>query len=132
MTSVAEYKPGQFYERELPCIQTLLEKFELKPHCIVVDSYVFLDGVQRPGLGKYVYDALDGKVAIIGVAKTSFDGIGEQFQIHRGQSVKPLFITCAGIELELAKAHILSMYGKHRIPTLLKAADQLCRYQKIQ
>jgi len=127
MSTAAEYKPGQFYERELPCILRLLEKFALQPKLIVVDGYVFLDGKQRPGLGKYLFDVLGGTVPVIGVAKTAFDGIGAEFQVLRGDSRKPLFVTCAGIDLDEAKANIHGMCGNYRIPTLLKTADQLCR-----
>lgn len=129
LATVMDYKPGQFYERELPCIAHLLEEFSLRPRLIVVDGYVFLDGKERAGLGKYVYDALGGNVPVIGVAKTSFAGITEEFQILRGNSSKPLFITCAGIDLNEAKASVLRMHGDHRIPTLLKAADHLCRHR---
>lgn len=122
-----EYKPGQFYERELPCILDLLQQHALKPDLIMVDGYVFLDGTTRPGLGKYLFDALGGAIPVVGVAKTAFAGIGEPFQLLRGDSSKPLFITSAGIALDVAKAHVLSMDGKFRLPTLLKLADQLCR-----
>jgi hypothetical protein len=33
------------------------------------------------------------------------------------------------MDLERAKACILSMHGNHRIPTLLKPADQISRQQ---
>ena len=47
--------------------------------------------------------------------------------IYRGDSAKPLFVTAVGMTLEEAKAHIASMHGEHRIPTLLRRVDQLCR-----
>lgn len=123
---VAEYEPGNFYKRELPCILKLIEEHDLKPDTIVVDGYVYLDGENRPGLGKYLYDALKSEVEIIGVAKRSFSGIGESHEVLRGQSVKPLFITTTG-QLDTAKENIANMFGEYRIPVLLKRADQLCR-----
>lgn len=43
VSGVADYIPGQFYRRELPCILTLLTEHQLTPEVIIVDGYVFLD-----------------------------------------------------------------------------------------
>ncbi len=83
---VAEYRPGQFYRRELPCILKLLSDDHLRPTCIVVDGYVFLDGASAPGLGKWLFDALHGRVVVIGVAKNRFKGIPSECQVYRGRS----------------------------------------------
>ncbi|WP_020406239.1 endonuclease V [Hahella ganghwensis] len=123
---VAEYEPGKFYKRELPCILKLLEEHALKPSTIIVDGYVYLDGDQRPGLGKHLFDSLKEEVDVIGVAKKPFAGIGHECEIYRGESSKPLYVTATG-ELGVAKELIASMHGKHRIPVLLKRVDQLCR-----
>ncbi|WP_428242018.1 endonuclease V [Gynuella sp.] len=123
---VEPYEPGSFYKRELPCILALVEEFSLKPSVIVIDGYVYLDGKDKPGLGKRLYDALVGKAEVIGVAKKSYAGLESGHEIFRGESKKPLYITTTG-DLELAKASINNMYGKNRIPVLLKRADQLCR-----
>ena len=64
---VAEYIPGQFYKRELPCLLALLQKLPTEPDCIVVDGFVYLDNAQKPGLGKYLYDALEARIPIVGV-----------------------------------------------------------------
>lgn len=125
--NVADYLPGQFYKRELPGILKLLSEHNLEPEYIVVDGYVYLKGCSRPGLGKHLYDALHGKVKIIGVAKKPFAGISEDCAIVRGSSKKPLYITSIGEALPAAKLHIMSMHGPHRIPTMLKKVDQLCR-----
>lgn len=128
---VGDYIPGQFYKRELPCILTLLIEHCLKPECIVVDGYVYLDGCTKPGLGKYLYDALQGKVKVIGVAKKTFAGISEEYAVYRGSSKKPLYVTCIGEALPDAKWHIMSMHGLYRIPTMLKKVDQLCRLRGL-
>ena len=127
LPTVEEYRPGLFYERELPCIVNLLREHALQPDCIVVDGYVFLDGIAKPGLGKYLFDALAGQVKIIGVAKTSFAGIGPEFMVHRGESTRALYVTCAGVDVDAAKGQVLRMHGKYRMPTLLRTVDQLCR-----
>ena len=122
-----DYMPGEFYRRELPCILKLLNEHELSPTYILIDGYVYLDGYSRPGLGKYLYEALSGKVKVIGVAKNPFKGITGEYELYRGSSKKPLYVTCIGEELPDAKAQIAAMYGAHRVPVLLKAVDQLCR-----
>jgi deoxyribonuclease V len=128
LPTVAEYTPGKFYQRELPCILDLLRAHSLQPDLILIDGYVYLDGIAQPGLGKHLFDALEGEVPVIGIAKTSFAGIGPEFQVLRGStSIKPLFVTSVGQALSAAKAGVQRMHGIHRIPTLLKAADQLCR-----
>ena len=100
LDKVNDYIPGQFYLRELPCILRLIEEHKLKPEYVVIDGFVFLDGESKPGLGKYLYDALNQKVAVIGVA------------------------------LDDTKTFIRSMHGDYRVPTLLKRVDQLCRQKK--
>lgn len=127
---VNRYEHGQFYRRELPCIIALLEQYNLRPDVIVIDGYVYLDGYEKPGLGKHLFDALQGRATIVGVAKNPFRGIGPAFEVFRGRSTKPLYVTCAGLELDEAKARIRQMHGAHRIPTLLKAVDRLCRSEK--
>ena len=127
VSEVCEYETGAFYKRELPCILKLLNEIEHKPSCIVVDGYVFLDGISQPGLGKYLYDALDKEIPVIGVAKRSFAKISDEYALLRGDSQKPLYITSAGIEQALAMKYVASMYGKHRNPYLLKKVDQVCR-----
>ncbi len=127
---IEQYTPGKFYRRELPCILKLIEEHQLKPNFIIIDGFVYLDGVSEPGLGKHLYDALNGNVPIIGVAKKQFKKISSNFSIYRGSSQNPLYVTSVGIGFEVAKELIISMHGKYRIPTLLKKADQVCRKDK--
>lgn len=132
VSPIQEYIPGKFYLRELPCIVQLLEEHVLvegrsAPSVLIVDGFVFLDGNGKPGLGKHLYDALDGRIPIIGVAKKSFKGCSPEAELLRGESAKPLFITAVGIPLREAKENILRMHGDYRFPTLLKLVDRLCR-----
>jgi deoxyribonuclease V len=127
VNDIREYETGLFYKRELPCILQLLDELDDNPDCIVVDGYVFLDGVEKPGLGKYLYDALDKKIPVIGVAKRSFSNISDDYALLRGDSEKALFVTSVGIDQTTAMSQIASMYGPHRNPYLLKKADQVCR-----
>lgn len=126
-TEINEYVSGEFYKRELPCILQLLQEHQLEPDIIIVDGYVYLDGHSKPGLGKYLYDALDGKVPIVGVAKSPFARSSAINEVLRGKSHKPIYVSCVGIKLEDVVKNIHLMHGTYRIPKLLKNADQLCR-----
>lgn len=123
----SEYIPGQFYKRELPCLLHILKEVKEELTTLVVDSYVYLDDEGRKGLGAYLYEALGKSLPIIGVAKNSFQRESIGTELIRGKSSKPLYITSAGIEPIEAAAHIKSMHGKHRLPTLLKQVDRICR-----
>lgn len=127
LENIMPYQPGQFYQRELPCIIHLLEEHNLQAEIIVIDGFVWLDGISQPGLGAHLYQTLQKKVAIVGVAKNSFNRIGEDFQLYRGSSKHPLYITTAGMEQKAAIAAIKLMHGEYRLPTLLKKVDLLCR-----
>jgi deoxyribonuclease V len=124
---VAGYQPGEFYQRELPCILRLIRERGLQPDCIVVDGLVYLDGSSTAGLGRHLYDALLARVPVIGVAKSHYQGLGPQYELQRGASTRPLYVTAAGLDLALAKECILGMHGPHRLPTLLKRVDRLSR-----
>ncbi len=125
--TVAEYEPGQFYKRELPCVLALLQQLEQLPEFIVIDGYVYLDGNQRPGFGKHLYEALAGKSVIIGVAKSRFKDTPAETEIFRGGSKRALYVTAVGISAAEAKGFIMRVHGEHRIPTLLKRVDQLSK-----
>ena len=124
---VSDYKPGEFYRRELPCILKLIDEHELMPEYILVDGYVYLDGHSKPGMGRRLFDALQGRVKVIGVAKNAFGSITTDYQVFRGGSKKPLYVTCAGEQLSVARRAVASMSGDHRCPDLLKAVDRLSR-----
>ncbi len=124
---VSAYEPGQFYKRELPCILRLIKEHDLAPDYILIDGYVYLDAQGRPGLGRYLYDALQQRSIIIGVAKKRFAGMADECAIYRGGSKRPLYVTCAGMQPSLAKKRVESMSGCYRYPALLKCVDRLCR-----
>lgn len=67
--SIAPYAPGEFWLRELPCILKVLEELAEQPNVILIDGYVWLDGNRRKGMGARLYDALEGRSAVVGVAK---------------------------------------------------------------
>jgi deoxyribonuclease V len=124
---VAEYEPGRFWRRELPCLRAVLALLDGLPHVIVIDGYVWLDGNGRKGLGAHLFEALGGRAAVISVAKHSFHGASHCVEVRRGKSPRPLYVTAEGIPLAEAARAVTSMHGEHRTPTLLKRVDRLCR-----
>jgi deoxyribonuclease V len=123
---VAPYEPGQFYRRELPCLLAVLARVRESLEAVVVDGYVWLGDEQKPGLGAHLYEALGRTIPVIGVAKTRFMS-ATAAPVKRGKSERPLYVTAAGIDLEVAVRHIQNMHGRNRLPTLLKRVDRLCR-----
>lgn len=122
---IEDYEPGSFYKRELPCLLELLRIMDTEPDVIIVDGNVW-NGPGRPGLGFHLSQALEGRIPIIGVAKSKFRG-SEPVSVYRGRSNKPLFVTAEGLHIEDAADHIREMAGANRHPTLLKLVDQLAR-----
>jgi deoxyribonuclease V len=127
--NIEEYIPGEFYKRELPCIISLLNLIDLKNiEAIIVDGFVYLDDDKKYGLGGYLYEKLNKQIPIIGVAKTNFSSIEKNKKsLLRGDSIKPLFITSIGIDLEEAFQKVASMAGEFRMPALLKELDRLTK-----
>jgi deoxyribonuclease V len=121
---IEEYVSGQFYQRELPHLLTLLQKIE-NYDCVVVDAHVWLKADQ-PGAGHYLWRALGEHIPVIGVAKNSFHG-GIALSLTRGDSKKPLWISAVGIDPQKAHGWIKEMAGPYRVPTLLKHVDALSR-----
>jgi deoxyribonuclease V len=129
LSDVADYQPGEFYKRELPCIVSLLNRIDLTGiEVVIIDGFVVLDDSGKPGLGGYLYTHLKQKIAVIGVAKSNFALIDKsKREIFRGQSERPLYITALGIDIDLAGSEIKRMHGDYRIPTLLKHLDGLTK-----
>lgn len=120
----AAYRPGAFYERELPY---LLEALDRMPplDAVIIDGYVWL-APEQPGLGWHVHEAVGSRVIVVGVAKTRF-ATATAVEVIRGDSTRPLFVTAVGMDAAVAAEHVRTMHGEHRIPTLLRLADALAR-----
>lgn len=135
--NVSPYEAGAFYKRELPPILALLDKMKDRPAIIIVDGFVDLDGPGRPGLGRHLYDCLDRKIIIIGVAKNPFRKFEEDRRapsinphvgvVHRGSSSRALFVTAAGIAVSDAVQTVKGLHGNNRLPTMLKLVDRAAR-----
>jgi deoxyribonuclease V len=124
-----EYEPGAFYKKELPCILSLLKQIDLeKVDLIVVDSFVILDDFGKLGLGGYLYEVLDKKIPIVGVAKTNYaQNKTNKREVIRGESIRPLYVTTLGVDLEETADKVKNMHGEFRLPTLLKQLDMMTK-----
>lgn len=122
----AAYEPGAFYRRELPCLLDAIGGLASRPSVVVVDGYVWL-GPERPGLGARLHAALNGDVAVVGVAKGPFRGATTAIEVLRGRSRQPLYVTAEGMDCRVAADAVRAMHGPHRMPTLLKRVDRLAR-----
>jgi deoxyribonuclease V len=128
LENIADYESGKFYKRELPCLLHTISIIPESVSLVIVDGNVWLDGKGRKGLGAYLFEALEEKIPVIGVAKAKFKTLDSNFsEVRRGESEKPLFVTTAGIELQKASESIRNMQGDFRIPEKLKLADSLSR-----
>lgn len=114
--------------RALPALLQLLQEHKLQPDAIVMEDLVHLDPQDTPGLGRHLFDALGGRVPVIGASKSAMaGGTPAQFEAHREDEAAPLTVTCAGIDLGAAKARVRMMHGRKRVPTLLKLAARLAK-----
>ncbi|GAA1788800.1 hypothetical protein GCM10009682_08550 [Luedemannella flava] len=120
---VAPYRPGAFFERELPAVEAVLAGVDLK--LLIVDGYVDLDPDGRPGLGAHVHAKLG--VPVIGVAKTAFAAAAHAVPVRRGGSDRPLYVTAAGVPVADAAALVAAMSGPYRMPDALRRVDALAR-----
>lgn len=82
--------------RELPCVMQLLREHSLEPELILTDGFVHLDAAETPGLGQHLYQALGGRVPIVGVSRKSLPGLSAQFEVMREEEAQPLLVTCVG------------------------------------
>jgi deoxyribonuclease V len=122
----APYQSGEFYRRELPALLSVLSGLSCDLEAVVIDGYVWLDSLKKPGLGAHLHSALGGQTPVVGVAKTLFVG-APALPVLRGKSRSPLFITSVGIPDSKAAELVRQMHGSYRLPTLLKKVDHLSR-----
>lgn len=130
------YIPGEFWRRELPILQMLIERTQKYSgfRIYLVDAYAWLDPFGRRALGAILWqEVMKRQGVVIGVAKNEYkvaDNLGykvfphtECERVQRCGSKKPLFVTAAGADPRVAAKAIQNMHGPHRHPTLIKWAD---------
>jgi deoxyribonuclease V len=79
----------------------------------------------RPGLGAYAQAKFG--VPVIGVAKTAFRAATHAVEVCRGSARRPLYVTAAGMPIDVAASLVLQMAGSHRLPDALRRVDILTR-----
>jgi deoxyribonuclease V len=121
---VPAYRPGEFYLRELPPLRAVLDDLS-GLSLLVVDGYADLDPSGRPGLGAHAHAEFG--IPVIGVAKSRFPTATHAVPINRGSSVRPLFVTAAGMPAADAASLVRRMTGRYRLPDALRRADHLAR-----
>jgi deoxyribonuclease V len=120
---IAEYEPGAFYRRELPCLLGVLAKGP-RADVVIVDGYVWLAD-KSPGLGAHLHAALGG--IVVGIAKSKYVSATDALPVLRGTSRVPLFVSAVGMPVADAAKCVVSMHGNFRVPTLVKHVDSLAR-----
>lgn len=129
LPEVADYQPGEFYRRELPCLIEVLQQVDLSTvGCLLIDGYVFLDDSGKPGLGWHLHQHFGGRLPVIGVAKTSFhNNLLHVRPVLRGISRNPLYVSSIGMDPDVAADRVRSMAGPYRMPELLKLLDGMTK-----
>jgi deoxyribonuclease V len=125
--SASQYCAGRFYERELPCLISVLQQADCEFDTIIIDGYVHLRADVGKGLGVHLFESLSYASVVMGVAKNPLKVADHYVPINRWRSKRPLFVSAIGCSIEQAAESILSMHGPYRIPTLLKLADHYAR-----
>jgi deoxyribonuclease V len=121
---VEAYRPGEFYLRELPPLRAVLADLS-GLGLLVVDGYADLDPGGRPGLGTRAHAEFG--IPVIGVAKSRFRTAIHAVPVVRGSSVRPLFVTAAGMPRADAAELVRRMARRYRLPDAPRRADTLAR-----
>jgi deoxyribonuclease V len=125
LDKVADYRPGEFFARELPAIGAVLAR-TAPIDLLVVDGYVDLDPDGKPGLGAHAHTEF--AVPVIGVAKTAFHSASHAIGVQRGETAqRPLYVTAVGLPLPDAAELVRRMAGRYRMPDALRRVDTLSR-----
>ncbi len=130
VANVAPYVPGAFYVRELPCLLALWHTLPVDDiDTVIVDGHAWL-GDGQMGLGAHLHQALQGLsakgVRVIGVAKTPWHDRQASVEVRR-HGAKALWVSAVGVSDDGAAEVVRRLHGPHRLPTLLKRVDRLCR-----
>ena len=121
---VPPYRPGEFCRRELPPLRAVREDLS-GLGLLVAGGYADLDPGGRPGLGAHAH--AEYGIPVIGVAKSRFRMATHAVPVVRGSSVRPLFVTAAGMPAADAADLVRRMAGRYRLPDALRRADTLAR-----
>ena len=121
------YQPGEFYRRELPPILGALKKVKIEYADIVIDGYVHLASPLKWGLGMHLSHAMNDQTNILGIAKSRLPIASDYIRVYRGKSKRPLYVSSNNYREFEMQDIVSSMHGSYRLPTLIKAVDQVSR-----
>lgn len=133
------YIPGQFYKREMPCLielwNSLSEYDKSNIDTIIVDGFYDIWNGSK-GLGHHFKDWLTANgynKEVVGIAKNPCRETNKfTLPVYRTEESKTskcrsaLWVNGSKMENDY-QSKVLSMHGKYRIPTLIKAVDKLSR-----
>jgi len=128
----AEYRPGEFFIRDVPAIRAVVAS-TAPLDLLVVDGYVQVDPDGRPGLGGRLHALLG--IPVIGIAEEPYPSATHAMGVRRGTyPERPVFVTAAGLPLRDAAEAVLKMSGGFRAPEALRRARSIAivhtlRYQ---
>ncbi|NQY04719.1 MAG: hypothetical protein HRT68_00585 [Flavobacteriaceae bacterium] len=75
-----------------------------------------------------LYDAIEEKVPVIGVAKKAFhENTRLVIEVLRDENKNPFYVSSIGYHLDLAATQIKNMYREFRFPAIVK---ELYQYTK--
>jgi deoxyribonuclease V len=126
LPAAADYEPGEFYKRELPCLLAVLSSLAQQPDTVIIDGYVWVSSDRLPGLGAHLYRSLNEATCVVGIAKSRYHN-APAIPVMRGTSREPVFVSAAGLDEHTAAVHVAHMHGPYRIPTLIRRVDYLSR-----
>lgn len=127
---IAHVAPPARGEPDLRVVHAVLQLFQehrLQPELVVLDGLVHLDADDTPGPGQRLFEALGGRVPVVGVSKKGLPGLTAQFEVAREDEAPPVVVTAAGLDIGAAKARVRAMHGRKRVPTLVKLAARLAK-----
>jgi deoxyribonuclease V len=110
--------------RELPPLRAVLDDLS-GLSLLVGDGYADLDPSRRPGPGAHAH--VEFGIPVIGIAKSRFRTATHAVPVKRGSSVRPVFVTAAGMSTADAADLVRRMAGRYRLPDTLRRADNLAR-----
>lgn len=64
----------------------IIQEHSLNPDVMIINGFVYLDAKCTPGLDRHLFNTLNQKIPIIGVAKNPFKGLPPETELLRGNS----------------------------------------------
>lgn len=136
----AEYIPGEFYKREMPCLiklwNSIPEDVKKNISTVIVDGFYDIWDC-RPGMGHHFKDWLSengySNIEVVGIAKTKCRETNKfTLPVYRTKESKEskwrgaIWVNGSNKNEDYVK-RVMSMAGKFRIPSIVKKVDHVSR-----